>query len=171
MAIPQIIHYDEVQSPIGVLVVAATEKGICNIEFGSFTQMESVMRRWAERWFAHYDFVRNPEAMESAITELQDYFDGRRQQFTVPFDLYGTSFQIDVWRALERIPYGTTCSYKDIAEQVGKPKAVRAVGGANNRNPLPIVIPCHRVIGHKGDLTGYGGGLPIKMYLLHLEGH
>ena len=98
-----------------------------------------------------------------------EYFSGRRQVFTLPLALEGTPFQHRVWEALRKIPYGSTCSYGEVAAAVGNPKASRAVGMANNRNPLPVLIPCHRVIGADGGLVGYGGGLDIKKKLLALE--
>lgn len=104
------------------------------------------------------------------VSELDEYFAGKRRQFTFPLDLRGTDFQIACWRALLAIPYGETRSYADIARAVGKPNAFRAVGMANNRNPIAIVVPCHRVIASNGTLCGYGGGLEVKRKLLQLEG-
>jgi methylated-DNA-[protein]-cysteine S-methyltransferase len=106
---------------------------------------------------------------ERAAAELQEYFDGERRDFTVKVRPLGTKFQQRVWAALQRIPFGTTRSYGDVARAIGAPKAVRAVGGANNRNPIAIVIPCHRVIGSDGTLVGYGGGLDCKTWLLKHE--
>jgi methylated-DNA-[protein]-cysteine S-methyltransferase len=110
----------------------------------------------------------NPK-LRLAATQLQQYFSGRLREFHLPLDLRGTKFQMAVWRELEKIPYGETRSYAQIAAAIGKPKAVRAVGAANGANPIPIVVPCHRVIGSTGKLTGYGGGLPLKERLLELE--
>ncbi|MEE1312414.1 MAG: methylated-DNA--[protein]-cysteine S-methyltransferase [Lachnospiraceae bacterium] len=107
--------------------------------------------------------------IEQAIRELEEYFDGKRREFQVPVHLYGTDFQKNVWNALMKIPYGKVCTYKDIAKAVGNEKACRAVGMANHRNPVMIVVPCHRVIGSDGKLTGYAGGIDIKEYLLELE--
>lgn len=104
-----------------------------------------------------------------AVAQLQEYFQGRRKQFTVPLQPVGTEFQQQVWRALTRIPYGTTSTYKELAAAIGKPKASRAVGSACHHNPLPVIIPCHRVIGSSGSLTGYAGGLALKQQLLALE--
>jgi len=101
--------------------------------------------------------------------QLREYFDGSRREFTLPLDPVGSNFQQRVWRALIGIPYGETRSYQELAKALGNPKAVRAVGAANGRNPLPIVIPCHRVIGSDGKLVGYGGGLSVKKHLLDLE--
>ena len=104
-----------------------------------------------------------------ATKELTEYFNGRRQNFTLPINPQGTEFQKNVWQQLRQIPYGQTASYKDIAQAIGNPKACRAVGMANNKNPILIVIPCHRVIGADGSLVGFGGGLPAKKFLLNLE--
>jgi len=107
--------------------------------------------------------------IKKAAAQIEEYLNGKRKKFSLPLAMHGTEFQMDVWRALQSIPYGETRSYKEIAELVHRPKAVRAVGMANHRNPISIIVPCHRVIGHNGSLTGYGGGLPLKKYLLELE--
>ena len=107
--------------------------------------------------------------IKKASAQIEEYLKGKRKKFSLPLSMHGTEFQMDVWRALQTIPYGETRSYKQIAELVNRPKAVRAVGMANHRNPISIIVPCHRVIGHNGSLTGYGGGLPLKKYLLELE--
>jgi methylated-DNA-[protein]-cysteine S-methyltransferase len=108
--------------------------------------------------------------MQPYLSELEEYFAGKRREFTFPIDLRGTDFQLACWRALLAIPYGETRTYADIARAVGKPNAFRAVGMANNRNPIAIVVPCHRVIASDGSLCGYGGGLDVKRKLLELEG-
>ena len=108
--------------------------------------------------------------LQAAETQLREYFAGERLAFDLPLAPRGTPFQLQVWQALARIPYGSTVSYAQLAQAVGNPEAMRAVGAANGRNPLPIVLPCHRVIGADGSLTGFGGGLPTKQFLLQLEG-
>ena len=107
--------------------------------------------------------------IQKAAAQIKEYFEGSRKQFKLPIAMHGTEFQLAVWQALQKIPYGETRSYKEIAASIGRPKAVRAVGMANNRNPISIIVPCPRVIGHNGKLVGYGGGLPLKQYLLDLE--
>jgi methylated-DNA-[protein]-cysteine S-methyltransferase len=107
--------------------------------------------------------------IKKTAAQIDEYLSGKRKQFTIPLALQGTEFQVAVWRELQNIPFGETRSYKDIAAAIGRPKAVRAVGMANNRNPIVLIVPCHRVIGHDGSLTGYGGGLPLKRRLLELE--
>lgn len=163
------IYYCETDSPIGVLTLTATEKGLCSIEFGSFAEEEIHLQKWAGRWLGEVRWIPDCAKFKEAKAQLTAYFAGRRQRFELQFDLFGTEFQKKVWQALQEIPYGATWSYKDVAAAVDSPKAVRAVGGANNRNPLPIVVPCHRVIGADGQMVGYGGGLDIKKFLLTLE--
>lgn len=114
------------------------------------------------------DIIETP-LLKKANHELQEYLSGKRKEFDLPLAPQGTEFQQKVWEELCKIPYGRTCSYKDIAENIGNKKAYRAVGMANNKNPIPIFIPCHRVIGADGSLTGYGGGLEIKEKLLEIE--
>lgn len=113
--------------------------------------------------------VRETPLIKRAYRQLTEYFHGARREFDLPLNPKGTAFQKQVWEALLTIPYGMTCSYADIARKIGNPKAYRAVGGANNKNPIFIVIPCHRVIGANGSLVGYGGGIEMKKYLLLLE--
>ena len=108
--------------------------------------------------------------IQKAAGQIEEYLAGKRKKFSLPLVMHGTDFQMAVWQALQAIPYGQTRSYKDIAALIGRPKALRAVSMANNRNPIAIIVPCHRVIGHSGALVGYGGGLALKQYLLELEG-
>ncbi len=107
--------------------------------------------------------------LSMAIQQLDEYFAGSRQTFHLPLQLHGTAFQRNVWHELINIPYGSTATYKELAERMGKPKAFRAVGNACNKNPFPIIIPCHRVIGSSGSMTGYAGGIELKNFLLNLE--
>jgi len=107
--------------------------------------------------------------IKKAARQFSEYFDGKRKNFDLPLSIRGTDFQMKVWKALQNIPYGKTVGYGEIAAKIGNPKACRAVGMANNRNPIAIIVPCHRVIGHDGSLTGYGGGLELKQHLLELE--
>ena len=118
------------------------------------------------------DWTRSVEdrVLVEAVQQLWEYFGGERESFSVPLRPIGTAFQLSVWQALKEIPYGRTRSYRDIAHSIGRPTATRAVGAANGQNPLPIFVPCHRVIGSNGSLTGFGGGLDVKLALLRLEG-
>lgn len=151
------MHMD---SPIGVLTLIADDAGLCSIDFPP-PASPPPGRPWRDG-----DGGVLPEARR----QLEAYFAGTRRDFDLPLSPRGTPFQREVWTALARIPYGRTWSYRDIANSIGRPTATRAVGAANGRNPLPIVVPCHRVIGADGSLTGFGGGLPIKAFLLRLEG-
>ena len=135
------------------LYLVATETHLINIQF---TQPQKAL-------------LQTTELLSMATIQLDEYFQGKRTTFSLPFKLTGTPFQLAVWKELQNIPYGQTTSYKEIAQKMNKPKAYRAVGMANNKNPLPIIIPCHRVIGSNGKLIGYAGGLKLKNYLLELE--
>ncbi|MDH5823870.1 methylated-DNA--[protein]-cysteine S-methyltransferase [Luteimonas sp. RD2P54] len=155
------VFHTRIDSPVGPLLLAASDGGLHAIEFHA--ARHPVRRRvdWREG--------RHP-LLDEASRQLREYFDGRRRAFDVPLAPQGTAFQRQVWFALAGIPYGATLSYAQLAARLGRPSATRAVGAANGRNPLPIVLPCHRVIGADGSLTGFGGGLPTKHYLLRLEG-
>ena len=148
------MHYAVIDSSMGPLTVASTEKGIASIQFGN-----SVPR----------GRVAEPSADHETVEQLTEYFEGKRTQFQLPLDFDGTAFQKAVWEELLRIPYGETRSYGDIAKAIGRPGAARAVGMANHDNPIAVVIPCHRVVGRDGSLTGYAGGLQLKAQLLSIE--
>ena len=154
------ILHRRIESPAGPLVIAADETGLRHIEFHK-------NRHPADRedWRGGDNNI-----LHAVEAQLHEYFAGSRIEFDLPLSPQGTPFQLDVWQELGRIPYGATISYAQLAQRVGKPTATRAVGAANGRNPLPIVLPCHRVIGIDGALTGFGGGLPLKEFLLKLEG-
>ena len=152
--------YRYIDSPIGHLLLAGESAGL---KFIGFPQGKGKIT-------PQPDWVLEEACFIEAKLQLDEYFSGQRKQFELALEPNGTEFQLEVLRALQTIPCGETRSYQDIARQIGRPKAVRAVGAANGRNPLPIVIPCHRVIGSDGSLTGFGGGLDIKRFLLQLEG-
>ena len=135
------------------LYLVATETHVINIQF---TQPQKAL-------------LQTTELLSMTTIQLDEYFQRKRTTFSLPFKLTGTPFQLAVWKELQNIPYGQPTSYKEIAQKINKPKAYRAVGMANNKNPLPIIIPCHRVIGSNGKLIGYAGGLKLKNYLLELE--
>ncbi|OBZ18286.1 cysteine methyltransferase [Bacillus sp. FJAT-27264] len=147
--------------------IATTEQGLCYI--GSQGKLFSETSSWAARRFPGSPLVEDEARLRPYLTELKEYLNGERQNFISPADLIGTPFQLDVWRALREIPYGSTWSYSDIAERIGRPSAVRAVGTAIGANPVLITVPCHRVIGKNGSLTGFRGGLEMKKRLLELE--
>jgi methylated-DNA-[protein]-cysteine S-methyltransferase len=166
----RVIAWSEMDSPVGPLTLAMTARGICYIDFGAGERAQMNLKVWTYRRFHTVRLERKDRELEPAALQLKEYFDGNRRQFDLPIDLYGTPFQLRVWRELQSIPFGEVRSYKEVARAIGAPKAVRAVGGANNKNPVPILVPCHRVIGSNGSLVGYGGGLSIKEHLLKLEG-
>ncbi len=164
------IYYNEMDSPLGPLTVVCSDLGVCLIEFGSIDQTLATIKVWMKKNYIRGDLSFNLEKTETVIIQLNEYFQGKRLEFDLPIDLIGTKFQCLVWEALKKIEYGETKSYKQIAQEIGAPKAVRAIGGANNKNPIPIIIPCHRVIGSNGALVGYGGGVDKKEILLEIEG-
>lgn len=147
--------------------LAATDNGLCRILQPN--EDFEILQRWVEKYFRNAKLVQDQKKLSLYITQFNEYFAGKRKVFDFPFKLYGTPFQVDVWNALLNIPFGLTKSYSQIAEEVKRDTAVRAVGAANGANPIPIVVPCHRVIGKNGKLTGYRGGLDIKEELLHVE--
>ena len=151
--------YTQVDSPIGELLLTGDGRALKGLH----------MQEGRRPMRIHPDWIRAEEPFAQARTQLAEYFDGRRREFDLPLAPWGTPFQLRVWHALRGIPYGRTASYGEIARQVGVPSAPRAVGVANGLNPIAVVVPCHRVIGADGSLTGYGGGLERKRLLLDLE--
>ena len=152
-------YYDYLDTPIGSLLLAGDGKALTLLGFPRGSQRKRHDSAW----------VQAPEKFTEAARQLQAYFAGELTDFDLPLAPAGTEFQCKVWRALRDIPYGETCSYGEIARRIGKPTASRAVGAANGQNPIPVIIPCHRVIGASGKLVGFGGGLPTKQKLLALE--
>lgn len=153
------MYYCYFDTPIGELLLAGEQDALTLIGFP-----KGSMRRDPEP-----DWIFNEQPFAEVRRQLGEYFAGERKDFELPLALHGTEFQVSVLEALQEIPYGETTSYGVIARRIGRPKAVRAVGAANGRNPIPIIVPCHRVIGSSGDLTGFGGGLDTKEALLRLE--
>jgi len=155
------LFWSTMQSPIGRLHIAASNRGLRFIDFdGREFPPGNVRANWE----------KSEDATQPFVGQLHEYFAGRRREFTFPLDLRGTLFQMRCWNELLRIPYGTTRSYAQVASSVECAKGFRAVGQANHRNPIPIVVPCHRVLASDGTLGGYGGGLEVKRRLLQLEG-
>jgi O-6-methylguanine DNA methyltransferase len=164
----QVYYWVADVSILGELRLAATERGLCKLSLrgdGDDAFRAHLMKDLKTQRLA---FQKAPLII-SALNEIEAYLAGRLQWFTTPLDLRGTAFQKSVWGQVQRIPYGTTSTYRDLAERIGKPRSVRAVGAANAANPLPLLIPCHRVIGVDGSLRGYGGGIAIKAALIQLE--
>lgn len=161
------IGFDVVESPVGELLVAASDRGLASIWFDP--DPDADLERLAR--IAGPRVLRSPRAVDVARRELDEYFAGRRRAFDLPLDLRALPpFTVAVLRELARVPYGETTTYGALAERVGRPRAARAVGTVMNRNRIPIVLPCHRVVGSSGDLVGYAGGLDRKVRLLELEG-
>jgi O-6-methylguanine DNA methyltransferase len=164
----EILHTARFDSPIGPLFAASSERGLVYLE----------LPHASGRGFAGWLRVAAPgrralpgfEPNRVAAAQILEYLEGKRRRFELSLDLRGTPFQREVWEALLRVPYGETCSYAEIARAIGRPAAVRAVGAANGANPIPLVVPCHRVVASGGKLGGYGGGLALKARLLALEG-
>jgi methylated-DNA-[protein]-cysteine S-methyltransferase len=156
------VRYDVVASPVGDLHVAATDRGLCRISYRGDDWEEQLARGFGVR------VLRS--SLDDVRRELDEYFDGRRRDFDLPLDLRVAPFPADVLRELAQVPYGRTDTYGKLAARAGRPKASRAVGTIMNRNPIPIVLPCHRIVGANGALTGYAGGLDVKRRLLELEG-
>ncbi len=153
------IYWHEMQSPVGPLLLAGDGKSLSLIYFQAGPHSRRPQTEWAA----------DAKPFRAVVSQLGEYFAGRRREFDLALAPQGTAFQRRVWQALTRIPYGETVSYGELARRIGRPQASRAVGLANGANPLPIVVPCHRVIGADGSLTGFGGGLEIKRKLLALE--
>ena len=152
----EVTMWDVYQSPLGPLTISAGPRGVSWISFsGRGHQLDGSLR--------------DPDTLAPVVAQLEEYFAGERRAFDVPLDLVGTELQLAVWEQLLEIPYGTTISYSELARRAGRPDVARAVGACVGQTPVPIVVPCHRVIGKDGSLTGYGGGLPRKQALLELE--
>lgn len=154
------MYYDQLNTPFGLLLIVVDDIGLLRIDFQQGARRGRILPDWEH----------DPERLAPVLQELQEYFAGVRQEFTVQITFRGTAFQNRVWQELTRIPYGRTITYTELARRIGSPKAIRAVGAANARNPLSIIVPCHRIIGSDGSLTGYAGGLAVKEGLLRLEG-
>lgn len=153
------VYTTSVDTPVGPLLLAGTDRALQLISFSTGKRVRTRQPEWQE----------NREPFAHAISELEAYFAGDLKQFSIKYELIGTPFQKDVWQALADIPYGQTVSYGDLAEAINRPKAFRAVGAANGANNLPILLPCHRVIGANKSLTGFGGGIETKAFLLQHE--
>ena len=152
-------YASQLETPVGPVTITATEEAVVGLRFG--TELPDGSHLGPE--------TAAPQLLQEAIRQLREYFAGQRRSFSLPLAPEGSPFQKKVWEALRTIPYGETRTYRQIAEQIGHDRAFRAVGMANNRNPIAILIPCHRVIGHDGGMTGYAAGIDIKKWLLDLE--
>ncbi len=165
----RLVMVSRIPTPLGPMLAGAVEEGICLLEFVNRRMIETQIGRL--RGYLKAEFLPGESPFFNPLAkQLGEYFDGTRREFDLPLVLPGTPFQTQVWQELRRIPFGETRSYAEQARNIGNPKAVRAVARANGDNRIAIIVPCHRVIGSDGSLTGYGGGLPRKRYLLELEG-
>ena len=162
------LFYTTLTSPLGDLLALADEKYLYLLEFSGHRELDDRIATLEKTLETKKQSGTNA-ILTQTKKELEEYFDGKRKAFTLPLSPYGTVFQMKAWKALEQVRYGETRSYLEEATMIGNPKAVRAIGGANHANPLPIIIPCHRVIGKSGKLVGYGGGLERKVWLLEHE--
>ena len=162
------IIYASLDTPIGRLLIAKTPRGVCKISLPSET--DDIFFQWILDMFPKEERVEDNNALQDERKELREYFDGVRKKFSFPVDLRTTQFREKALGKVAEIPFGKTASYKEVAKWMNNSKAVRAVGSANSSNPVPIVIPCHRVIAQDGTLGGFGGGLPMKKWLLEHEG-
>ncbi|MBU6470462.1 MAG: methylated-DNA--[protein]-cysteine S-methyltransferase [Gammaproteobacteria bacterium] len=153
------MYYCYLRTPVGKLLLAGDDHGLRQVDFQDGPHPAQPDPAWRQ----------DEKPFRAVIQQLREYFDGERRSFDLPLAPAGTAFQLKVWHALRGIPYGKTWSYGELARRIKRPKASRAVGAANGQNPLPIIVPCHRVIGTDGSLTGFGGGLKIKQQLLELE--
>jgi O-6-methylguanine DNA methyltransferase len=158
----------QIETPLGSIGAAISGAGLGRLVFAR--EGEDAVVAWARRWHPGANIVTHDPLLDALAAELEAYFAGRLRGFSIPLDLRGTPFQLEVWRALLGIGYGTTRAYSELAAEIGHPQAVRAVGAANGANPIPIVVPCHRLIAKGGGLVKYGGGLEVKRRLLELEG-
>lgn len=151
--------YTHAETPVGRLLLTSDGDALTGLYFTDIPKAAPPAADWEE----------DDRPFDKVLRQLEEYFDGQREDFDIPLKLHGSPFQLAVWNALREIGYGRTASYRDVATRIGKPAAVRAVGMTNGRNPIAIIVPCHRVIGANGSLTGYGGGLDRKSWLLDLE--
>ena len=149
-------------APFGVLHVVASDLGVRYVMFENDAHPKPLDALKLQLDDSH-------DVMRKALSQLNEYFSGKRREFELPLDLHGTEFQVAAWKSLARIPFGHTSSYGEQAASIGRPTAVRAIGGANGRNPVAVILPCHRVIGANGSLTGFGGGIEVKKWLLQYE--
>jgi len=163
------VTYARMESPVGPVWVAATGVGVCAIGLGD-GQPDRMFEELESRVDEFVPSQNDVDPLTTALIQLDEYFSTVRQQFDLPLDLHGTTFQREVWEEVGQVPYGTTTTYSEVAKRIGRPKAARAVGAALSANLVPIVIPCHRVIGVGGKLTGYRNGIDIKAALLRMEG-
>jgi len=162
------VYCTSFESKIGLIYVASTDAGVCKVALPRQSKRDFL--RWLRENFDDNEVVDNRSKNRELIDQLTRYFNGRLAKFTLPVDLRGTPFQLRVWKELGKISYGTTISYKQLAKRLGTSRGFQAVGRANASNPVPVIVPCHRVLGANGSLVGYASGIKTKEFLLRLEG-
>ena len=162
------INIQHHQTQIGELLLGSFGNRLCLLGFGD-QEARRAIDDWIRKKLDAESVDQSDEVLEKTRKQVDEYLKGNRKEFDIPLLMVGTDFQKRVWKALLRVPYGATSTYGQIAEEIGSPRAVRAVGNANRANPVSIIVPCHRVIGSDGELVGYGGGLSLKKWLLRLE--
>lgn len=160
--------YRRLQTPLGELLVVSSGGGLCRISFPR--ERSGQWESWFDRHFGEVPCPGSSPVLDRAVRQLDEYFAHRRRVFDIPLDLRGTPFQLQVWHELLNIPFGASLSYGEVAGRVGRPRGSQAVGSAVGKNPVPVIVPCHRVLGWDGSLVGFGGGLETKVRLLELEG-
>ncbi len=163
----QVIRYTGLPSPVGPVYIASGSDGVCALNFRGNSEQRLIS--YLKKSFPEAEIIADRNANINAVKQLKEYFAGQRRQFDLRLAPKGTEFQRQVWSKLETIPYGETRSYAEVAAMVKRPKAYRAVGNVNHRNPIPIIVPCHRVVASNGGLGGYAGGLKLKTALLDFE--
>ena len=164
-----VFYWTKMEHPLGIFYLMASEQGLCRITWPH--ESFDAITRFQKHHAPHRALVEDPERLEAMIDQLEEYWSAQRHDFDIPLDLMGTPFQIGVWTALQTILYGTVSTYGAVARQIRNPMATRAVAAAIGQNPVPIIVPCHRVIGKDKTLTGFGGGLSLKAHMLRLEGY
>jgi len=169
MSSEKIINITEVEFSPGRFRLAASDQGLCYLAFPKHT--EASFYNWIQQWCPNYEIVEDETPFQTVVEQLNDYFLGQLKTFTIPLDVRATPFHQKVLNLVAAIEFGKTRTYGDISDELELVNGARAVGSANGANPIPVIIPCHRVIGAEGKLTGFGGGLPLKCELLKLEGH
>ena len=162
------VYCTSFDSKIGLVYIASTEKGVCKISVPRETKKDFL--KWLRDNFDDSEVADNKSRNKEVIDQMGRYFNGKLAKYTCPIDLIGTPFQVRVWKELTKIPYGTTITYKQLAKRIGTSKGFQAVGRANAANPVPIIVPCHRVLGTGGSLVGHSSGIKTKEFLLKLEG-
>ncbi|MRG86818.1 methylated-DNA--[protein]-cysteine S-methyltransferase [Salinibacillus xinjiangensis] len=164
------LYQKQIQTPVGPMTIIGNQDHIYRIDYGTIDDLQAAYETWTNKHFTTVTIHQaSPTELNHVEHQLNEYFNGERTLFDLSFQPLGTPFQAKVWKELYEIPFGETRTYKDLAIQIDKPKAVRAIGGAVNKNPLSIILPCHRVIGSNGKLVGYNGGLDKKQFLLQHE--